>query len=220
MQNWNGTQKIWFTVVCSFFLLLAIFSGLFLVLEHKYQGEYAKVQSELTSSKKRLITDKTSAKKTLLSEALESKNSSDHQSALQVEITNNIKKNTKSFFNDYLSYGSGKEYRNRASLVKNIAAENITTNKKLFDSGKDNTGGDIINNLNLNSEFVEAHTTVGIIEDPTNIAVISNVSYSVWKDGQASTTTTDIYKLTYNNETGKITNLELIGTLGQQASGD
>lgn len=196
-------------------LLIASIIGITVV----YQKRIALVR-EVTRSEMRLKTSKTKyhekAKEVTQEaqkEAATSKNPAINTVVKQIYYSNQITKTANKFFNIYYTWSDYDDYMKRAKKASKIITNNLAKNKEIFDNGKDTTGGNIIQNEQLHSEFESAKAYLSQSHGSTARALVKVTNSAWYSDGKANAgDSTHYYDLVYNLNTNKISNLKLVFT--------
>lgn len=115
-----------------------------------------------------------------------------------------------SFFEVFHTWGSLDQYQGRPAKLKDVASQELLDNSNVFDSGLDNTGGDMISALELSSEFKSAETTVVNTDNEATLIVVVRV---VTHEGSSIAHKQVAYQMVYNQEEQKITDLKKLTAL-------
>lgn len=168
--------------------------------------EEISVSEKASSAKKRYVKHK----KEIEEQVYATENESENELVKEVAVHNNsymIMQNlSSSFFEEFFTWKDSEEYQERKNKLKNIADNSLLENKKIFDEGKDSTGGDYIKALGLQSEFISSE--VSLIDNQTAIV---KVIYKSWYDKKSdSGEGIRYYQVDFDRENQKIKDLKLV----------
>lgn len=197
--------------ICCVSLLLCI-SGIYGISsdmkDYKNLG-YKKesLEKQATAAKKEFEEYKEGVQKKAYEEAKdgdskEAKEVAEHNSSSL--IMNNL---SQGFFKIYFTWDDSETYKKRADNVSDLATKEIINNKDIFDDGKDDLGGDYVKTTGVKSEFVKAEAYPA--DDKHSLV---QVTYKSWFNDEKkySADSTRYYYVTFNRDSNKITDLELV----------
>jgi len=116
------------------------------------------------------------------------------------------------FLKNYLTWNNSKEYQNRANSLSKYITPELAQNKTIFDSGKDTTGSNYIQNLKLKSQYVNANIEPTTEKNGNDLIVLASAKQKSWYSDNydKAGTTKGYYKVTVDTESKKITNFEVL----------
>lgn len=111
------------------------------------------------------------------------------------------------FFEIYFTWDDTDTYKKRADHASDLATKDVLNNKDIFDDGKDNLGGDYVKITGVKSEFINAEAYPS---DDSHSLVL--VNYKSWFNDEKKNSADSIryYYVTFNRDSNKITDLELV----------
>lgn len=148
-------------------------------------------------------------------EAETSKNPALNSVARQNYNHEQIQKVSNEFFKQYYTWSDQSEYVKRAKKLSKIITPSLANDKKIFDSGKDKTGGNYIQSLGLQSKFESAKGYLSQAKgNASKVQALVKVTNESWynEERDAAGEATHYYDLTYNLNTNKISSLKLVFT--------
>lgn len=124
------------------------------------------------------------------------------------------------FFNVYYNWNSLKSYQDRPKELRNYATNDVLKNKKIFGNGKDKTGGDYIDNAQLNSQFNNLDV-YAISNKGGKITLLADVQYNAWhSDTDDQGTGEKVFEMIYDTKSKKITSINPLFTNPNKNSDD
>lgn len=198
------------TIISLTSVIIVVISSVNIVRNVSYFDSLKKEQTatmkKAVSVKKSYEKHKEEVNKKFYSDSVNSAN----QLVQQVSTHNNsyiIMDNlSKDFFNVYFTWNNSSDYTDRESKLSNIADGSLLEDKKIFDNGKDATGGDYIKSLNLHSEFL--NSDVSLIDSQSGIV---KVVYKSWYGKQSkSGETAQYYLVDFDRDSTKIKKINSI----------
>lgn len=168
-------------------------------------------QKKLTNELKETKEDFNAYKSQMEEQAFSEASSSDDEIIKSVGVHNGayliMNELSNEFFTGYFTWENGDEYRQRKELLKPITNEKIINDESLFDDGKDNMGGDYIDNTGLKSSIIDVKA---FPENDDNAIV--KVNYRSWFGDEESDAgeATKYYYLTFDRANYKVESMKIV----------
>lgn len=184
---------------------------------NKLSDESAKLDSELS--------DKQAKVKRQFEERNQDSNDVIISSGLkQNQAIRALRKKTEKAFKIIMTYDNGKEYAKRKEKIKPLVSDEVL-NSSLFASDIDDSGMSYVDVMKIHTHFLESSVGVSALTDPENIVVLANISYDSWYGDRYSNNyrpkitrigrNVDLWRLTYNSNTGKFTSIKRMSRLNR-----
>jgi hypothetical protein len=164
------------------------------------QGNNAQIQTQKAQLKK--LSSKIRAAKMVLKNPVQY----EKLNVTDEVLTDAISKPVSTFFDAYYSYDSSKEYNSRSNRIGDRGiADSDVLNSKIFETDKQQTGEDYVDNNSIKSKFLKAQTYyLGNQGDIQHVRVI--VEYSVTGNGSNGyVDSSAAYDLSFDAKTDQIT---------------
>lgn len=195
--------------------ILILILGLVIMYERNSQElidqQTERLEQKLAKRKSVLRNEKVDSEK-LLQNTEQSSDSVKVNNTEQLLATQDMNKAVEKFFKIVTTYNSQSNWLERPKKLENVATEEVLSNKDLFNDGLDDTGNSIIEALELHSMFRSVRVDSGLKDQKTGIIQgIAHVEYESWSTSHTSGVRTEVYFVTYETNTGKITNVQDIG---------
>lgn len=165
------------------------------------------LEKQASEAKKEFDEYKKDVQKKAYDEAKEGENAEakavgEHNSSSLV--MNNL---SNGFFNVYFTWEDTETYKKRADKASDLATKDVIDNKDIFDDGKDNLGGDYVKTTGVKAEFINAEA----YPSDDNHSLVK-VNYKSWFNDKkdASEDSTRYYYVSFDRESNKINDLELV----------
>ncbi|EKZ0201710.1 hypothetical protein AAK913_12030 [Enterococcus faecium] len=208
------------TAIKVFILLLTITFSVVgaLVVRSSIHNKSELEKQEVLLDKKLNVTKKeyTNHKKEVEESAYKEAISSDNPKIKDVAVYNSafklLNEVSERFFKEYFTWRSSEDYQKRADNLGDFISKELKENKKIFDDGRDTTGGDYISSMGVKSDFKDAKA---FLQDNGNENIINAlvlVEYESWFNDSkdASSIGEKYYNITYDKSLNQVTHLELV----------
>lgn len=215
LQNKNYDSLKLPCLIIAIILLVASIIGITLTYQKRVAllKEVTRSEMKLKVSKSKYHEKEKEVNEEAKKEAEISKNPAINTVAKQLNNSSQITKTANQFFDIYYTWSDYSEYMKRAKKASKIITTGLSKNKEIFDNGKDTTGGNIIQNEQLHSEFESAKAYLSQSHGSTARALVKVINSAWYGDGKANAgDSTHYYDLVYNLETNKISALKLVFT--------
>lgn len=114
------------------------------------------------------------------------------------------------FFSIYYTYNSNAEYSKIKLRELPMINPALISNKNIFGSGKDQTGGNYIDNIGLHSKFDSVNPTI-LDANSHHLLILADTKYDAWENKNPYATGEKWYLITYSIPSKIISNIEPIG---------
>ncbi|MCC4500334.1 hypothetical protein LMC02_10080 [Limosilactobacillus reuteri] len=211
---WERPQS---TILASIIALIALGTiGWFYHAQKQIDQANQRVVRQIKQTNRKLANVKEKTHDQLLKQGLASSNDHTRQSADQIVASDQLNLASTDLFKTLLTYDNQKTWLARTDKLKDLVTPEVLQDKKLFNSGLDDSGNSIIEALQLSSQF-NSLTVDSSLKQGNEIDGLVHVQYTARSVKAQGGVRTKVYLVHYDLAQKKFSKIQGLGTENLQA---